>query len=440
MFTTEPTLSQRIQRMFGETPIVDSHTHIHGDHPGARNLADLLLVQELQAELRSCGMPVEELNPELPTDERVRHAIPFLKRMRNTTTAWCFYRILRDLYDFQDHHLTDANYLDLCATVETTARDPAWATNILRDRCHIETVVTSLGNTSAEPGKTPANFFFRLDLDDLFCPASATDLSSFLDSRNTRGDYYAALEARFKDRPASAPQLAKLLRDWLGRTFTGPVRFSSTFLPIDQRFTSPDITAASKALARAASGTQLNYLELDEVVRLVTWEVLGWHNDHARPLQLEVGFVYPTGAGRGIPRDQASWMSDMARAFRHFGTVRFDLVPSSEPLSHAATALARELPNVYLTGYGQPIFCPGTIETLVSQRIQLAPMTKLGGFLSGASSVEWVYGKLQVVKKATAAALAHLVANGYYEEDELPPILHQILHDTPVALHGLEPR
>ena len=47
-------------------------------------------------------------------------------------------------------------------------------------------------------------------------------------------------------------------------------------------------------------------------------------------------------------------------------------------------------------------------------------MTKIGGFLSDAYSVEWAYGKLQVVKKAMAAALARLVEAGFAREEDLP--------------------
>ena len=33
MFTSEPSLAQRIERMIGDTPIVDPHTHIRCDQP-----------------------------------------------------------------------------------------------------------------------------------------------------------------------------------------------------------------------------------------------------------------------------------------------------------------------------------------------------------------------------------------------------------------------
>ncbi len=69
-----------------------------------------------------------------------------------------------------------------------------------------------------------------------------------------------------------------------------------------------------------------------------------------------------------------------------------------------------------------------------------APMTKVGGFLCDAYFAEWSYGKLQVVRKAMAAALARLVDARFFEEDEIPPLLHQILHDTPRDLYDLGER
>ena len=63
--------------------------------------------------------------------------------------------------------------------VERTGRDPAWAPGLLRDRCNIRTVVTSLGNRSADPARNPGNVLFMLDAHYLFCPGGATDLEPF---------------------------------------------------------------------------------------------------------------------------------------------------------------------------------------------------------------------------------------------------------------------
>ena len=102
----------------------------------------------------------------------------------------------------------------------------------------------------------------------------------------------------------------------------------------------------------------------------------------------------------------------MARAFHHFGDARFDLMMASDVLTHEVAVLARQFPNVYASGYWWHNFFPATIEKIVGLRVQIAPMTKIGGFLCDAYYAEWTYGKLQVVKKAMAAAFARLVEAG----------------------------
>jgi len=232
MFTSEPRLAQRVERMIADTPIVDPHTHIRCDQPNAPDLASLMNYHWVKTELRAVGMPPADLEPTLPVDERVRRSIPYVKRMRNTAMAWCIFRIFRDLYDFQDPHLTEANYRDLLDKVAATGPDPAWAGHVLRDRCNVRTLVTSLGNRSVDPARNPDNVLFMLDAHYLFCPGVATDLDPFFTGRTTRGEYYEALSRALGDRPATPAQLARLLRDWLDRTVTGRVRFTNTFLRV----------------------------------------------------------------------------------------------------------------------------------------------------------------------------------------------------------------
>jgi hypothetical protein len=80
---------------------------------------------------------------------------------------------------------------------------------------------------------------------------------------------------------------------------------------------------------------------------------------------------------------------------------------------------------------------PMLIEKKIGLRVQIAPMTKISAFASDAQTVEWTYGKLQVVRKAMAESFARLVDARFFEEDEIPPLLRQIFHETPRNLYGL---
>jgi len=439
MFTTQPSLAQAIERTIDRTAIIDPHTHIRGDRPGAPDLAALMSYHWVQTELHAVGMPAADLDPLLPPEERVRRSIPYLKRMRNTAMAWCFHRILRDLYDFTDPNITEANYRDLCDRVAATGRDAGWARSVLKDRANIGTIVTSLGNKGADPANDPADLYYMLDAHYLFCPGVATDLEPFFVGRTAKGEYFAALAEVLGDRPATTEQLGRLVHDWLDRTVTGRVRFTNTFIPIEQRFNVPDEAHARSVLGQVGDDLELTDRDADALAGFVAEKVLEWHHENRKAVQIAVGAEYFICGGKSIPRFQETWTSEMARAFYRFPGVRFDLMMASDVLTHEVAVLARQFPNVYAAGYWWHNFFPATIEKIAGMRVQVAPMTKITGFLSDAYYVEWTYGKLQVVKKAMAAALARLVEAGFYEEEEIPPLLQQILHDTPRDLYGLGP-
>ena len=255
MFTSEPSLAQRIERMIGDTPIVDPHTHIRCDQPNAPDLACLMSYHWVQTELRAVGMPAADLDPALPADERVRRSIPYLRRMRNTAMAWCLYRIFRDLYDFHDPHLTESNYRDLFDKVagDRPATRPGPA-HVLRDRCNIRTVVTSLGNRSADPAKNPDNVLLHARRPLPVLPGRRHRPDPVLRRPDDEG---RILRSPVASSSASGPPppsaWRSLLRDWLDRTVTGPVRFTNTFIPIEQRFLPPDESHAQLVLTQAAT-------------------------------------------------------------------------------------------------------------------------------------------------------------------------------------------
>ena len=438
MSTTERPLSQRIERMIDETAIIDPHTHIRIDAPNAPDLASLMSYHWVRTELNAVGMPAADFDLSLPPDERVRRSIPYLRRMRNTGMAWCLYRIFRDLYEFHDTNLTEENYRDLVDRVSASGQDPQWASHLLKNRCNIETFVTSLGNASADPSKNPPEARFMLDAHYLFCPGVATDLEPFFVGRTKRSEYYESLAALFNgERPTSTDQLGRLLRDWLDRTVTGPVRFTNVFIPIEQRFGPPDESHVDLALGQASDDWVIADADLQALIQFVTWTVLSWHHETRKAFQIAVGAEYFICDGKSIPRYQPTWTSDMAKALHNFPNARFDLMVASDLLTHEVAVLARQFPNIYSSGYWWHNFTASTIEKTIAMRTQIAPMTKFGGFLCDAYYAEWTYGKLQVVKKAMSAALAKMVVDGFLEEQDLPALLHQILHDTPRELYDL---
>lgn len=428
MFTSEPSLAQRIERMIAETPVIDPRSRIHCDQPNAPDLATLMSEPGIQAELHSVGMPRGDFAPALPPDERVRRSIPYLRRMRNTATAWCLFRIFRDLYDFGDAHLTESNYRDLVDRMEKTAKDTSWTSAVLRESCNIRAIVTDLSHRGDGPSEGPVDIVFRLDLHDLCSPGGAT-----------KGNYYDFLGVLLGERPATTERLGRLVHDWLDRTVTGRVRLASAFLPIERLFLPPDESHAQFVLQQAVDDWDLVPSDFEPLAQLITWQVLAWHHENHKTFQIGVLAEALAGGSKSIPRSLETWTSEIARTFLHFKRARFDLVVVPHLLAPDVATLARQFRNVYTSGDWSHNFTPATIERSFGLRIQTAPMSKIGGFLSDAGSVEWTYGKLLMVRKAMASALARQVEGGYYEEHEIPAILHQVLHDTPLNLYDLTP-
>ena len=107
---------QEVKNKIGEAmeavTVVDPHCHLDAGHPAARNIADIVLYHHVWIELVSAGMgqyevtraglPHELVDPEMEPLERVRRALPYLPRIRNTTVGSLFRWLLEDLYGIKD--------------------------------------------------------------------------------------------------------------------------------------------------------------------------------------------------------------------------------------------------------------------------------------------------------------------------------------------------
>ena len=89
---------------------------------------------------------------------------------------------------------------------------------------------------------------------------------------------------------------------------------------------------------------------------------------------------------------------------RHPG-LRFQCFVASRHANQSLCTLARELPNFSLAGYWWHNFFPDTIRQVIAERLDMLPVNKQVGFFSDAYCVEWVYGKVLLVRKQLARRL-----------------------------------
>ena len=153
-----------------------------------------------------------------------------------------------------------------------------------------------------------------------------------------------------------------------------------------------------------------------------------------------MGAEYFICDGKSIPRFQETWTTEMARAFHHFGNARFDLMMASDVLTHEVGRAGPAVPQRLRLGLLVAQLLPGDDREDrrparadgPDDQVRRVPLRRLLRRVD----LRQAPGR----EEGDGRRPARLVEAGFYEEDELPPILHQILHDTPRDLYDLGPR
>ena len=102
-------LAQELEAGLAELPMFDAHSHLVGNHLGARGLHDILLYHMVVSDLYAAGCPSGARltqYPGWPSDEEARQrlteAIPYLRDTRNTACSWGLRLIFQDLYGWRE--------------------------------------------------------------------------------------------------------------------------------------------------------------------------------------------------------------------------------------------------------------------------------------------------------------------------------------------------
>ncbi|MFO0909387.1 MAG: hypothetical protein U0794_13720 [Isosphaeraceae bacterium] len=364
MFTTEPSLPQRIERMVADCPIVDPIALVD---PGRRG--DLCLTRMLEPVFAEHGgLPSLTFgtNSSAPEEETLAGVLPRLARTRHTAVGWCFHRILRDLFDVHEPQLDASNLADLLDRIQAASQDASWSASVYR-RANLVAVANASGRVPVSPG------------------------IQWIDATD---------RARLVRESASAFLSLHEIRDQFARLLAGVAPYC--------------VMNLADLGERAAPASDQAIDPLEVLLELV--------NDHRRAAILRVGSP-----------DQLSTLATLLDRYRH---ARFGLL--IEPLQPGfATSLlaqgdewARVRSNVIVIGHGRTVLTASAVAESLSHRLQVLANSSFAGFASQAATPEWVYGRFQLVRKATSHALAHMVEAGFYEEHELPPLLRRIFHDN----------
>ena len=440
-------LVAELEEALAELPMFDVHTHLVGGHLGARGLHDILLYHMVVSDLYAGGCPDGARLTQFPgwptqeeAQQRIARAIPYLPMIRNTSCSWGLRLILEDLYDWREP-ITADNWRRLDAMVRERADDRGYWYSIF-DRLNIRRTCTESARRGG--GEDDARlqystewcFFTRTQWGEFDTalyelerawgrtPEFATPIGSGQRPPSDRtihtlDDVHAAVKHYVDNLPY----------DLIISTATG-ISTDIDFRPVSDA----EMAAALSRRAQAGPAERDTYASYVNEAFLTALEKCGDR----------IVFQFSIGA-EPLPFETASRLSQrtigqVAEMIARHPGLRFQCFVSSRHANQSLCTLARELPNFSLAGYWWHNFFPHIIRQIMAERLDMLPVNKQVGFFSDAYCVEWVYGKVLLVRKQLARVLAEKIEQGQYTRDDAVAIAKAILFESPQTLLGMVPR
>jgi hypothetical protein len=439
-------LVEDLEGGLAQLPMFDAHTHLVGNHLGARGLHDIMLYHMVISDLYAAGCPSgARLTqfPGWPTKEeghqRIIEALPYMPLIRNTSCNWGLRLILEDLYGWREP-ITADNWRRLDDMIRERADDRSRWYSIL-DRLNIKRTCTE--SARREGGADDARLQYSIE----WC----------FFTRSQWGEFDTALyelERAWGRKPEPPSPIGGGSRPGTDRTIRtladvhAAVDHYVDSLPYDIILshatgfsTDIDYRLVSDAEMEVAlkKRAQAGEHERDTYASYINELFLTKLAKHAQ----QIVFQFSLGA-EPLPFETASRVSQrtigqLAEIFARHPAIRFQCFLASRHANQSFCTIAREVPNFSLAGYWWHSFFPDAIRQVMNERLDMLPVNKQVGFFSDAYCVEWCYGKAVLVRKQMARVLAEKVASGQYTREDALSIAKATLYETPQTLLGMKP-
>jgi hypothetical protein len=434
-------LSEKLYAGLCEIPLIDAHTHINEKRMSAQDLADILLYHMSVSDLYAAGCPDGARIDELPEEERERRmeqAVPYLQKVKNTSIQWGGRTILKDLYGW-DKEVNLQNWKTLNGLVKERAVDPAWPREIL-SRAGIRRSITELWR-----GEGQNTGLFQYSLEWAFF------------TRSQWGQFDTALleleHAWNQEKPGPPLPVTFDRNKFTGRKIQTMADVHAAIRHYVEKIPYNDILSTASHLS-----TDIRYREIAED----EMEAALARRDRAGPEERDIyanyiheSFLKKLERGDGrlvlqyslgsepLPYESGVKMRsetvfELAELFNRHRGLQFNLFLASEHQNQAFCTLARELPNVSLSGYWWHNFFPAAIRHVFETRLDMLPVCRHVGFFSDAYCVDWAYAKAQIIRKQMARVFAEKIAQGQYTEDMALDIARELVYETPQTVLGIK--
>lgn len=428
-----------------EIPLLDAHTHLDAQHLAARGLHDVLLYHMVISDLVSAGCPSRGRLSEHPDEQeatsRLGEALPYVPRILNTSCFWGVRIIPRDLYGWKEP-ITADNWPRLHATIRERSQDASWPREVL-ERAGIRRACTEFSRRHDGSGDDVLQyalewaFFARAQWGAYDMPLY--ELERAWSQPGPSEPLPVTLGA---DRPAVARPIRTVadvdqaMSYYVAKTPFGQVLATVQHISTDITFRPVSTAEMAAALEQRGSATPA---DRDVYASYILERFLSALERHGEEIVYQFSFgaePLPFETGSKLRQDSIFELASMVE--RH-PKLRFQVSLSSAHGNQSLCTLARELPNLSLSGYWWHNFFPTIIRRVIGERLDMLAQTKHVGFFSDAYCVDWAYAKALIVRKQWAAVLAERVMEGQYTLDEALAIARQALYQTAYDLLGMRP-
>lgn len=409
-----------IYRSIEKLEVFDIHNHLNPQALSLSNYEDVVFYHYIKTELASAGMSYKYLE-EFKGIEKLKIALPYMKYLRNTSTFWSLIKILNDLYGFEDEEINEKNWKKIIDLLESKKNNETWAKNILKNKAYVKKSLLTLNPLEKIPDYDKELFKGGLRMDPIIPNLNKQSLNYLekitnIDVRKTT------------DLIEMLSRLIKIFSEHI-IAITVNIQPDDDFLKlqVNEKEISPYILTLKEIGTLDINGRRIlssfilnQLLELCKEYDLVTQFMLGVK----RPVP---GASPPDYA---ITIFNSQQLMDLAILFAKYPEVNFDVFIADSLLNHPITVIAKNYPNVFLSGYWWYSMYPEIIKSYLKIRLQMLPYNKIGGFFSDAYVADWVYGKAILAKKQIAYVLSEMINEKYISKDLAIDIAKALLYEN----------
>ncbi len=404
-------------------PLVDIHCHINGEKPAAEDPKEIIFYHYIATELMSAGAPPKAFSPNISFEEAMKLTLPYFKMIRNTSTYWCLMKILRDLYGFEENEINEKNWRRIQELILSHVDEENWYRRVLKTT-NFEKGFLTFRYEEKIPKFDPEYYTGALRIEPLITRLNKDDVKALEKAVNASvesiNDFEEALSLLFKK-------------------FHGRVVAVTASIRPEEDFTEPNREKADESIRKRIFGSKLDESGMLHLRSYAINLVLSLAEEYNLPVQLMIGVRRPVAGASppdyAIVGFETKFLLSLCQLFHKFRDVSFDIFLANKLQSHELTVIAKNYPNVHVSGYWWYVFYPTIIQEFLLERLQMLPQNKINGFFSDAYVVEWVYGKASLVRLQIAEVLTRMVKNGYYDKDLAKNIAENLLLHNPKKLY-----